>query len=717
VVNLTGMEDSLPREEGLSSLFYPRSIAVIGASTDPKKIGGRPISQLKTLGFPGAIYPVNSRHTEIQGIPAFDRVSSVLGKIDIAIIAVPTTSVVDAIEECAACSVKVAIIFSAGFAEIGDAGAYLQKTIKTIARSSGMRLLGPNCIGVAHVAERTSATFAFAMGLPTPEGPLPRVALVSQSGAVGGIAYALSTFRSMIFDPWVTTGNEADIDVADCIAFLAKDDSVSAIATYLEGCQNGDRLKTALEIAADRGKPVVALKAGNSEAGAMAAVSHTASLVGSVLAYDSLFAKYGVCKVTSLAELVDVSHALAIGSVPMGRRIAILTGSGGQGILAADAATERGLEVTPLSAAAQKRLKAIWPPSSVGNPIDTTAQVTNDAGLLKDFLDVVVEEDHDVIVVLLAYLGMMSPWSDRMLTAMTKTRESHPDAKIIVSVLATREVQNALARLHIPVYEELTSAIKAAASLVEIGEAQERWRSRVPVDLRTTSAPILVERGVLTEQAAKRLLSEAGIPVIREVFVESSEAAALAAEELGLPVAMKVVSPQVTHKTEAGGVVLDITSSEDAANKYHQIVASVAKVEPEANILGVLVAPMITGGVETILGAKIDPILGPIVLFGLGGIYVESLNDFSYRVAPLNFNEAAEMIRDIKGFNLLDGARSRPKADLNALASALSHLSILAAANSKVIESIDVNPFIVLPEGQGAFAVDALVVGSPSATA
>jgi acyl-CoA synthetase (NDP forming) len=697
-----------PRTEGLSALFRPRSVAVIGASSDPTKIGGRPIHHLRDAGFTGTIYPINPHRDEIQGIPALRSLDDVPGEVDLAIVAVPTGAVLDAVTACAAKGVKVAILFSAGFAEMGAEGAALQDQLVQVARAGGMRLLGPNCIGAASGEIGAIATFAFAVQLPKPEGPLPRVALVSQSGAIGGHSVAAALPRGFQFDPWVTTGNEADIDVADCVGYLAMDDSVSAIAVYMEGTRSGERLKAALDLAFQRGKPVIMLKAGESDIGAAAAASHTASLVGSSQAYDALFQRYNVCRVGSITELVQMSYALAIGRLPKGRRLGILTGSGGGGILAADAAFVEGIEVPPLPAAAQDRLKALWSAASVVNPIDTTAQVTNDPALLSAFLDVVLEDGgYDVVLLFLTYIGMRRPWSDNVVESLRKVRSAHPDADVIVTMLGTEEVMRDIRALGMPIYEELTDAVRDISRLAQLGEGfttrpdPEGWAGRTVRRLAPDEAR--------TESSAKRLLAEIGIPVAREVLVTSADEAARAVQEIGGPVAMKVESPDVPHKSEAGGVVLDVATPEDAAAAYDRITAAVRNAVPHADIRGVLVAEMITGGVETILGVQNDPSLGATVVFGLGGIFVEVLGDVSCRLAPIGVAEAEVMIREVKGFDLLDGARGRPRCDIPALADALSRLSFFAADNADVLDSVDINPFIVLPEGQGAVAVDALI--------
>ncbi|HVW39984.1 MAG TPA: acetate--CoA ligase family protein [Amycolatopsis sp.] len=696
----------LPRTHGLSALFQPRAIAVIGASADRGKIGGRPLHHLTGHGFAGPIYPINPNHAEVQGHKAYPSLGAVPGEVDLAIIAVPHHGVLDAVRSCADKGVETAVLFSAGFSEAGAAGTALQRDVLEIAASAGMRVLGPNCIGAANLRAGTSATFTFAVELPRPAGPLPRVALVSQSGAIGGHCVSLAPARGFQFDPWVTTGNEGDIDAADCIGYFVADDDVSAIAVYLEGCRDGARLKAALETAYRKRKPVVVVKAGQSEAGAGAAASHTASLVGSDQTYDALFQRYNVCRVGSISELVDVAQALAIGRIPAGRKTGIVTSSGGAGILMADAAVAAGLDVAPLPLKAQGRLKEIWPPAGVQNPIDTTGQVTDNAGLLTAFLETMLDEaDYDVVLVFLSFLGMMAPWSDNVLASLEKVRATHPGANLVVSALATEPFRRAVHRLGIPVFDELTDAVRAVARTTRIGAGFGRSFADVP----PAGVPRLAGDERPTEVSAKRLLAAAGVPVLPETVARSAEQAADAADALGYPVVVKVLSPDVAHKTEAGGVVVGLSSRESVIEAYTRVVRDVGTALPDAEITGVLVAPMVQGGVEVILGVRNDPSLGPAVMFGLGGIFVEVLGDLACRLAPFDVDEAEAMIRETRGYDLLNGARGRGRFDVPALAQALSSLSVVAAANADRIETIDVNPFIVLPEGRGAVAVDALI--------
>jgi len=695
------------RLDGLEALLRPRGIAVLGASSDISKIGGRPLRFLKESGFSGGVYPVNPKYDQVQGLRSFPSLDEVDGVVDLALIAVPQEGVMAAVESCAAKGVKVATIFSANFAEADAAGAALQKRITDFAAEHGLRILGPNCIGSSNRGTGATGTFAAAAGAARPAFNWDKVAFVSQSGAIAAHCVFAAFERGLDFDPWISTGNEGDIEFADVLAQLALDDEVKVIAAYLEGCRNGEKLREALAIAKARSKPVVLLKAGRSEVGARAAASHTASLVGSEQVFDALFRQYNVCRVETVAELIDLSYAFSLGNPPTGKRIGLLTGSGGVGIIMADAAEAAGLEVPPLSPAAQRSLKELWPPSGVGNPIDTTAQVMNDPRLLTAFLETVLEDDFDLVLVFLTYMGTLQPWADNIVSALREARAGHPDAVIALSLLAAPDILRQLEGLGMPAFADPAIGLRTLARVAEItaGFADRREEIAAPATVAPPSG-----HGPITEVEAKRLLGLAGIAVVEERVVPSAADASAAATELGFPVAMKIVSPQILHKTEVGGVRLGVRTAEEAAAAFDGIVASASAAMPDATIEGVLIAPMIEDGIETILGVQNDPVFGPVVMFGLGGVFVEVLEDVTYRLAPFGPETAAEMVREIKGFPLLDGARGGEPADLLALGDALSALSVFAAEHRDSIESIDINPLLVRPRGRGAIAVDALIV-------
>jgi len=704
---MTASSHSALELDGLEALLRPRGIAVMGASSDLSKIGGRPLRFLTESGFEGGIYPINPKYDEVQGLRSYSSLEEIDGVVDLALIAVPQEGVMAAIESCAAKGVKVATIFSANFAEADEAGAALQHQITDYASAHGLRILGPNCIGSSNRSTGATGTFAASAGVVRPEFNWNKVAFVSQSGAIAAHCVFAAFERGLDFDPWISTGNESDIEFADILAQLALDDEVSVIAAYLEGCRNGDKLREALALAQARNKPVVLLKAGRSEVGAKAAASHTASLVGSEQIFDALFQQYNVCRVESIAELIDMSYAFSLGNPPAGNRIGLLTGSGGVGIIMADAAEAAGLEVPPLSTEAQRSLKELWPPSGVGNPIDTTAQVMNDPKLLTAFLETVLDDDFDMVMVFLTYMGTLQPWADNIVTALRDARAAHPRALIALSMLATPDVLAQVEKLGMPTFVDPGIGLKTLARVAKVTAGFSARRDEL---VMPATVPPLPGTGAINEVDAKLMLAAAGIAVVDERVVGSAAEAASASAAIGYPVVMKIVSPQILHKTEVGGVRLGIRSEADAASAFEQIVASASSAVPDATIDGVLIAPMIEDGIETILGVQNDPTFGPTIMFGLGGVFVEVLEDVTYRLAPFGVETAAEMVREIKGFPMLDGARGSEPADLDALCAALSALSIFASEHRDSIESIDINPFLVRPRGRGAVAVDALIV-------
>ncbi len=713
-----GTGSGTPRVHGLDAVLNPRSVAVIGASAHQTKIGGRPLHHLRSLGFTGEIYPVNPNYPEVQGYPAFASVRDTPTVPDLAIVAVPGPAVMDAVRDCAEQGVRAVVLFSAGFAEAGEDGARLQQELTSIAEESGMRIVGPNCIGAANMLAGAPATFAAAVMLPgaKPAEGVPRIALVSQSGALGGHCVALAGPRGFAFDPWITTGNESDVDTADAIAYLVEQDDVDAVAVYLEGSKDGRRLRAALARAHKLRKPVLMLKSGTSEIGAAAAASHTASLVGQDQAYDALFREHGVCRVSSVQELVDTAFALAVGRVPQGSNVALFTGSGGAGILMADAAAGTSLVVPPLGEDVQRRLKEIWPPAGVANPIDTTAQVTNDPALLPAFLNTVIEGGgYDTFLVFLTYLGLTEPWASNLVAALRDVREAHPEANVMTSCLATPEVSAQLVKLGIPNFEDLSDLVGTAGNLAAIAEAMARPARKAAGRADGAEVPLVAAGAEHTEDEAKAVLGAAGLPMVPDRLAATAAEARAAADELGYPVVLKILSPDLLHKSEAGGVVLGLQDGDAVAQAFDDMLATVTQKVPDADIKGALVSPMVVGGVETILGVKNDPTVGMTVAFGLGGIYVELLKDVSLRLAPFDPETAAEMIREVRGFEILDGARGQEPLDLEALVQALSDLSYFAAANQATVESIDVNPFVVLPRGRGAYALDALITTRPAA--
>jgi len=700
------MSDALMKKGELDVLFRPGSVAVMGASSDEKKIGGRPIFYLKHYGFPGDIYPINPNYDEIQGVKAYKSLADVPGEVDLALIALPSAMVEDAVTACAAKGVKATVIFSSGYAETGEEGEAAQERLLEIARASGMRIMGPNCMGLAGFDARMIMTFGFSMETMPPEvGP---IGIVSQSGAYGAVAYYESRDRQLGVSLWATTGNESDIGLSEILMYYAADDAIKVILLYMEGCKDGPGFMAGLEAARAAGKPVIVTKVGASDVGAEAALSHTASITGSDVVFDTVVAKYGAHRTYSLDEFYDLGYACSTTrSFPNGNRVGLLTISGGVGVLMSDVASRLGLEVPKLTEAAQARIREIIPFAGTRNPVDITGQTLNDPSLLAKCLDVLIEEDICDIVVIYMAMSTQSPaLADIFMQVFRDIRAKHPDVPIVAGVYAEGERRRELEELGYIVVREPTRAVNVAASLLRFGRHFAATALEAP---RPMAEPVVVPPETLNEVAAKKLLAGAGIPTVSETLATSPAEAVAAVTALGGPAALKLVSPDILHKSEIGGVMLNIAPA-DAATAYDTLVERGRRHKPDATIEGVVVAPMISDGIETILGVKRDPVFGPVVVFGLGGIFVEVLQDVTRRLAPFGVAEAHEMIREVKGYPLLEGVRGGEVADIQALAEALSRLSVLAHENRDRIDSIDINPFLVLPAGKGAVAVDALIV-------
>ena len=693
----------------LNALLRPASVAVIGASNDPTRIGGRPIRYLRAAGYAGRVYPVNPKHQEVQRLPAFPHISAVPEAVDLAIVAVPAPSVVDTVEACAARGVRVAVIYSAGFAETGAEGRRLQKRLSEIAAETGLRIVGPNCLGVYNSELGFFATFSTTLedGFPTPG----RVALISQSGAYGSHLSLLARKRNIDIRYWVTTGNEADVSVPEVLGWLAEQDDVSVIMAHAEGITDRDALVRALGTARARRKPVVFQKVGVTDVGAQAAQSHTASLAGADPVYEAAFRQFGAYRARDTDEMLDIAYAASFGVFPESSRVALVSISGGVGVQMADAAVGFGLDVAPLSESAQTRLKAALPYASPRNPVDITAQAFNRVELIADNLGIVFEEEqHDAVVAFFTYVAAADGMIEPIRQAIHAARNRRPGCALVLSIVAPPDVVRQYEAVGCPVFEDPTRAVRSVAALHRFNRIFAEHAGGATDTPNIAPSTASLPDGALSEREAKRLLSEAGIPVVREELARTADEAARVAATLDGPVAVKLCAPGVLHKTELGGVVLDVSSEAEARRAYETVTSRARAADPAVEIEGALIAPMVTGGVETILGIRHDPTFGPVVMFGLGGTFVEVIEDVSFRVAPFGEAEARRLIAETRAGAVLRGARGRGPYDVAALAAALSRLSVFAAKHGDRIDSAEINPFVVLPEGHGAVALDAVIV-------
>ena len=692
----------------LKPLFDPQNVAVVGASNDRNKFGGRPVHFMKTTGYTGRIYPINPKGGEIQGLKAYVSAKDVPEIIDMAVISVPAKFVVDSVRDLADAGARSAVIFSSGFAEAGDEGELWQRQLTEIAAETGIRLVGPNCMGTINTRSHAIGTFTtiFERGWPEPGG----ISVISQSGAVGAYMLVLALERGLEIQSWITTGNECDVDVSDCVAYCAEDPETKVIVVYIEGGKKGDALRQAFEAARRNGKAVVALKVGASDIGAEAATTHTASLAGADAVYDAVFRQHSVHRAGSLEELLDVAQACAQDHYPKRRRLGVVTISGGAGVIISDAAALQGLDLPALPQAAQTALNELMPFAAVRNPVDTTAQMLTDTELLRKNLEVMIEQgDCDALVIFLATVGLSAgSLFEKTKLILKDIAEQKTDPLMILSLLCSREDQRWLEKLGYLVYEDPTRAVGVIGAITRLREGFDKPAPEAaPALPRALDA---VPQRAIGEYEAAQILGRAGLPMAPSRLAASADEAVAAAQALGYPVVLKIASDKIQHKSDVGGVKLHLATAEAVRAAFDDIIAAVAAALPEAGASEVLVAPMITGGVETILGVNCDPLFGPVVLFGLGGVFVEVLKDVTMRVAPFGLDAARAMIDEVKGRAMLDGVRGAGPADIEALAQALAQLSAFAAAKADEIESIDLNPFLVLEQGRGALALDAVIV-------
>lgn len=688
----------------LDRLLAPRSVAIIGASDDPVRIGGRPIASMLKLGYAGRILPVNPNRATVQGLPAYPSVEALPETPDVAIVAVPAPQVLATVTALAARGVAGAILFSAGFAEVGGDGVAMQAELVAAARKGGMRLLGPNSLGLVNLQTGFVGSFsAFA----TREGTRPgRVGIVSQSGAYGVHLVSAAMEAGVYPSNVVMTGNEADLTLGDIVHLMVADPNTDVIALYSEGINDGNGLVEALKAARAARKPVVMMKVGRSAVGGAAARSHTASIAGDDAVVGAVLEELGVVRVRTTEEMLDIVRLATRGIFPADNTLGVITVSGGAGVIISDAAEDLGLPVPEMPAAAQARMLEMLPICAPRNPVDTTAQFINDPSLITPFTEsMIVEGGYTSVLGFFSNAGSAPEVAPALRDQLIKVRERFPDRLYVLVLRGPREVLDSYEAAGFTVFGDPTRAVAAIAAMGRFGKAFA-GRSLAPApEVGTVALPAQTP----TEAQAKRLLADAGIPSAPERACADAEAAVAAAREIGFPVVMKILSPDILHKSEIGGVLLNVRDEDATRTGFVTLLDRARTAAPTARIEGVLVARQLSGGVECIMGIQRDPTFGPVAMFGLGGVFVEILKDVVFHRCPFGEDVAEEMIRSIKGAPLLLGARGRPVADVPALAKTLSRLSAFAVAAGPRLQSIDLNPVIAMPEGQGAYAVDAVI--------
>lgn len=659
-------------------------------------------------GFTGAVHPVNPKATSIHSIRAYASVGGIGEPVDLAIIAVPKEKVLAVAEECADAGVRGLVVISAGFREVGGEGVERERSLRDLVRRHAIRMIGPNCMGVLNTEPSISMNATFAPTMP----PRGRVGFVSQSGAMGLSVLDYAREYGIGISQFVSVGNKADVSGNDLLTQWEHDPTVDVILMYVENFGNPRRF---LDIASrlTKRKPVVVLKSGRSSVGARAASSHTGALAASDAAVDALLAQAGALRAGSVEELFDIAMAFTGQSLPRSRRTAVVTNAGGPGILAADALEAHGLVLGELSAATVQALAPLFPPeASIRNPLDMIASATP-SGYRRSLEALLADAQTDsVVAIFVPPLGVRQEDVAEAIVAAAATR---PDKPVIAVLMGKEGLPQGRAELHeagIPAYIFPESAARALAALARQRDWVARPSSlpqRLPVDL--ASATAIIERAQsdgrekLSELEALQLLAAYGIPVAEARIAHNEHEAARVAHDLGYPLVLKVVAPHVVHKTDVGGVRLGIANEAELREAYRDVLASVARSDGP-RIDGVLVQRMVVGGTETIVGLSREPLFGPLVMFGLGGIFVEALHDVAFRVAPLNELDARDMLASIRGRAVLDGARGKQPANRAALERTLRLVAQLAD-DLPIIEEMDINP--LLARSDGVLALDARV--------
>ncbi len=706
-------------ETDLESFFYPDSIAVIGASQNALKPNGIPLYLLSMFGYKGDVYPVNPKYDRVGGLKCYPTILDIENPVDLAIIGVAAAQAMDVIKECAEKKVKSVIVFTSGFAESGEEGRLEQLEMKKIAEESGMRILGPNCLGVLNYYNGNMASFFYNQERKDLLHP-KKLSFITQSGGLGGIIYQMVMQLSIGFNYFVSTGNEADVSFSEILDYLVKLDEVTLVAGYLEGLQGDGRLfMEACRHALEKKKLVTMLKVGRTESGAAAAASHTGALVGSDQVYDGMFKQFGVPRADDVEQMNALIALYSTGRLPQGKKMAIITISGGGGVVVADKCPEYGLEVVSLTDITQKKLREFFPAyGAVGNPVDLTSQLFVDTELFQQALRLVMQDTEVDVGGFFYNLEMPDPEAGKKIIEVYREIEK----PLIVFSWPTGqdyavEAKKSLVQAGVPVIEHIPSGLWAISSLAEWVEKTKEpqvYPSFSPGEeqkkvLQQIKENFSVKSGAMTEWRSKRILDIYGVPVTKEIMVQTAEEAVIAASKIGFPVALKIMSPDILHKTDVGGVVLNLKGKEEVNSACQEMLNKVVINSPEARIEGVLVQEMLSPGLEVIVGIKKDPIFGPAVVFGLGGVFVEVLQDTSTRVAPLKEEDARAMIAEIKGCALLTGHRGELPRDTDALADVIMKVSRLAIELEDVIEEVDINPLILYEKGAGVVAADALI--------
>lgn len=699
----------------LDAIFHPKSIALIGASRQPGSVGQTLLGNIIDSRFQGIVYPVNPKAKGILGIKCYPNVIEIPDVVDLAIIMVPSFLVSGVMEECGQKGIKGAILISAGFKEIGGEGITLEKELQEIIRKHNISLIGPNCLGVMNTDPETSMNATFGTQMPG----TGNISFISQSGALCVAILDYAKESNIGFSKFMSLGNKAGLTENELLLYLKDDPKTNVILMYLEDLADGRRfISIAREITShpENPKPIIALKAGRTLTGAKAVSSHTGSLAGSDRVYDAVFNQCGVLRGGTLEEIFDYVKAFSCQPLPKGNSVAIITNSGGPGILATDACIQRGMNVPSFSPSVKKSLKKILPPNvSLNNPIDLVAEAQHEQYEIT-LTEILKEKNiHSAIIIL-------TPTSftkvEKIAEVIVKTTKNFkkPVLCCLLGVYDVSEGIDLLEENKIPTYRFPESAAKALSEMSKFTTWLSRPRTGVKkfkvnkVRVQEIIASVKKDgRSFLLEHEAYNVLSAYDFPVIKYFLANNATQAEEAAQRIGFPVVAKIVSQDILHKFDLGGVKLNLKNKTEVRKAYEDIHNTVLSRMPDAKITGVIVEEMAPQGKEVILGMNRDPQFGPLLMFGLGGIYVEVLEDVTFRLAPIRERTATKMITTTKTHKILKGFRGEPPYDIKAISECLKRLSQLVT-DHKEIKELDINPLIVFEDGKGCTIVDARII-------
>ncbi|MGD8997281.1 MAG: acetate--CoA ligase family protein [Anaerolineae bacterium] len=693
----------------LEALFSPQAVAVVGASTNPEKLGHSVLDNIIKYGYQGQVYPVNPTAKEILGRTCYPRVTEIPDPVDLAVIVVPDRFVAEVMEDCGKRGVQAAIIITAGFREAGAEGRQMEREVMKIAEEHHIRVVGPNCLGVIDTNSSLNASFAARM----PDRG--QISFMSQSGALCTGILDRAALNGLGFSSFVSLGNKGDLNETDFLEVWRDDPNTSVVMAYLEGVVDGDAfIEAARKLT--KTKPLIVVKSGTTSAGSRAVSSHTGTLAGSDTAYDAAFEQAGILRAHSVSELFAYSTALAYQPLPRGRQVAIITNAGGPGIMATDACVNGGLELASLSSDTVDYLHQVLPPAANHyNPIDVLGDARSDR--YEKALEAALKDPGvDAIIFLLTPQVMTD--IEETAEAVVRISKQH-DKPVLACFMGGKDVaagNKILGEGHIPFYGFPEDAADALRIMVQQQEwINTEYEDPVHMDADRERAAMTVlaaqkaGRLKLNEMEARQVVAAYGLPLPKSQLAFTADQAAQFADEIGYPVVMKIISPDILHKSDMGGVMIGIQTEKEAREAYQDILIRARRYMSDADIWGVAVQEMVKHGKETILGVNKDPTFGHMVMFGLGGIYVEVLKDVQFGIAPITPTQAREMITNLRSYPLLAGVRGEEASDMEAMADCLLRVSQMVTDLPQIVE-LDINPLFVYEAGKGVMAVDARIV-------